>query len=294
LGSAGVTAQVVADDDKAVIQTFLPGGERLEYQDWDKLSENEQHDQAERIGAMIAAIHAVPNPDPRAALAPHCHYHWDIKGDGYAMEQPLLECWDYIESRAAPQGVGGEVVLTHGDLHNKNVLVKLDGSLLPVDLELSGQGHRAFDIAFFFFHWDWFHPTNGYPSLSARQAIARSYLKAAKYPATDADVRDLLWDVEYIVLRIAVLRANHEDIGEARRNMYMFQLPVACELLRGARRGDVALRSAVVDRGLLALSLSLLRNARHVGDLPARGAVDDDGPCSPSFSEHSKVEMVAA
>lgn len=172
--------------------------------------------------------------------------------------------------------------------------MKADGALLAVDLELSGQGHRAFDIAFFFFHWEWFHPTNGYPCLSARQAIARSYLKAASYPATDADVHGLLWDVEYVVLRIAVLRANHEDIGEARRNTYLTQLPLACELLSSARLGDLSLQSAVVARGLLPLSLSLLRNARQVGDLPVRLAVDDDDPCSTSFSEHSKVEMVVA
>jgi len=146
-------------------------------------------------------------------------------------------------------------------LHNKNVIVRPDGSLLAVDLELSGVGHRAFDLAFFFFHWEWFGEA-GYPSLDARKAIVTSYLRAANYPANEADVRNLLWEVEYTLLRIAVLRANHADIGEHRKETYMTQLPLACDLLKKARSGDQLVRNEVVDRGLLPLSFEHLPAAQ--------------------------------
>ena len=92
---------------------------------------------------MVAAIHAVPYPDPSAPLAPHCFYCWYDMPEWYARDPPLLSCWEYLDAREPPPGVGGEVVFTHGDLHLKNLLVSLeDGSLVPVDFELSGRGHR--------------------------------------------------------------------------------------------------------------------------------------------------------
>jgi len=270
LGEVGVTAPVLADDEAAVIQSFMPG-ERMEYQNWTDLTHNMQSDEASRIGAMIAKIHAAPLPDPNGALAPHCHYQWDIKAERFAIAEPLVECWKHIESREAPSGVGGEIVLTHGDLHNKNVLVQADGSLLAVDLELSGLGYRAFDLAFFFFHWEWFG-TSGYPGFGARRAIASSYLNAAQRGVTDADVCDFLWEVEYIILRIALLRTDHADTLKETRDMYMTQLPVACEILKTARSGDQVARDAVIQQGLLPLSLSICREVE--------GKSADDWLCS--------------
>ena len=122
----------------------------------------EDHADARRFGAMVAAIHAVPYPDPSAPLAPHCFYCWYDMPEWYARDPPLLACWEYLDAREPPPGVGGEVVFTHGDLHLKNLLVSLeDGSLVPVDFELSGRGHRASDLAFFFWHWS--------PSFAARK-----------------------------------------------------------------------------------------------------------------------------
>jgi len=262
LGEACVTARVLASDESAVIQEFVPG-QRMEYQNWMDLSEDEQCEEARRIGQMIAAVHAVPLPDPSAPFAPHCFYTWDIKAEKPADEQALLEIWQYIESQEAPSGVAGEIVLTHGDLHNKNVLEKVDGSLLVVDLELSGLGHRAFDLAFFFFHWEWFLAA-GYPSLAARQAIARSYLEASKHPTSDASISELLWEVECVVLRVALLRASHDEIGEEKRVQYRVQLPLACELVKKARHGDQALRKAVVEQGLLPLSFEQLYNEKVI------------------------------
>merc|ERR1719502_325587 len=78
LGEVGVTAPVLAADEAAVVQAFMPG-ERMEYQNWDELSHNMQFDEAKRVGEMVATIHAAKSSDPDGAPAPHCHYQWDIK-----------------------------------------------------------------------------------------------------------------------------------------------------------------------------------------------------------------------
>jgi aminoglycoside phosphotransferase (APT) family kinase protein len=262
LGNASVTAPVLASDEAAVVQAFVLG-ERMEFPTWTDLTPKLQSDEAHRIGAMIAAIHACPQTDPTAQPAPHCFYHWDIKAEKLPIAEPLVACWKYIQCEA-PNGVGGETVVTHGDLHNKNVLVQVDGTLLAVDLELSGLGCRAFDLAFFFYHWEWFG-TSGYPCFAARRAIATSYLTAANYPATDADVCDFLWEVEYVVLRVALLRTDHADLAQETRDMYMVQLPIACEICKRGRADDQDIRRAVIHQGLLPLSLEMCRPAAEDG-----------------------------
>ena len=160
---AGVTAAVLAADEAALVQQFIPSA-RVETTAWRNTLED--HADARRFGAMVAAIHAVPYPDPSAPLAPHCFYCWYDMPEWYARDPPLLSCWEYLDAREPPPGVGGEVVFTHGDLHLKNLLVSLeDGSLVPVDFELSGRGHRASDLAFFFWHWS--------PSFAARNSNLR-------------------------------------------------------------------------------------------------------------------------
>ena len=160
---AGVTAAVLAADEAALVQQFIPSA-RVETTAWRNTLED--HADARRFGAMVAAIHAVPYPDPSAPLAPHCFYCWYDMPEWYARAPPLLSCWEYLDAREPPPGVGGEVVFTHGDLHLKNLLVSLeDGSLVPVDFELSGRGHRASDLAFFFWHWS--------PSFAARNSNLR-------------------------------------------------------------------------------------------------------------------------
>ena len=171
----------------------------------------------------------------------------------YASEPALLSCWEYIEAREPPAGVGGEVVFTHGDLHLKNLLVSLeDGALVPVDFELSGRGHRSFDMAFFFWHWSPDFMANPYPGFAARQAVARAYLAASGLPAYRDDVCELLWAVEYSIPRIALSRANH--VGEAMKQTYVEQLPLACRILRKAAAGDEDVRDAVIEQGILPLA----------------------------------------
>ena len=189
----------------------------------------------------------------------------------YAHEPPLLNCWEYVEAREAPPGVGGEVVFTHGDLHLKNLIVSLeDGGLVPVDFELSGRGHRAFDLAFFFWHWSPNFMARPYPCFVARQAVARAYLAASGLPAYKDDVNDLLWAVEYAIPRIALSRANH--VGEDQKRAYIAQLPLACQILRRAAAGDFEVRDAVVEAGLLPLAES--------GDVPGGDATPFIDLCS--------------
>ncbi|KAH8065033.1 hypothetical protein JL722_1929 [Aureococcus anophagefferens] len=80
---AGVTAAVLAADETALVQQFIPSA-RVETTAWRAGRETgatwrntlEDHADARRFGAMVAAIHAVPYPDPSAPLAPHCFYCW--------------------------------------------------------------------------------------------------------------------------------------------------------------------------------------------------------------------------
>ena len=247
---AGVTAAVLAADEAALVQQFIPSA-RVETTAWRNTLED--HADARRFGAMVAAIHAVPYPDPSAPLAPHCFYCWYDMPEWYARDPPLLSCWEYLDAREPPPGVGGEVVFTHGDLHNKNVLVSLaDGGLVPVDFELSGRGHRAFDLAFFFWHWSPNFVAKPYPCFPARQAVARAYLAASGLPAYRDDVCDLLYAVEYCIPRVALSRANH--VGPDMRQDYLAHLPVACKILRRAAVGDEDVRDAVIEQGILPLA----------------------------------------
>ena len=149
----------------------------------------EDHADARRFGAMVAAIHAVPYPDPSAPLAPHCFYCWYDMPEWYARDPSLLACWEYMEAREPPPGVGGEVVFTHGDLHLKNLLVSLeDGSLVPVDLELSGRGHRASDLAFFFWHWS--------PSFAARNSNLQRDFNGSVCDSFDASASAVLRELD--------------------------------------------------------------------------------------------------
>lgn len=247
-GEAGLTAKVLAADDSAIIQAWREG---LRLADFD---EDSQFSEARRIGRMIAALHAVPVCEANSEPAPHAFYEWDIKADRLKDEPSTTECWKYLNTRQRLDGVGNEIVLNHGDLHNKNVLVQKDGSLLAVDLELSGQACRAFDLAFWNYHWDMFG-TRGYPSFKTRQAIASSYLEASNCSAKESDVRDLMFAIEHEVLRVAVLRTNHSELPEETKAAYMVQLPLACQLLESAKIGDQAVRNAVVEKGLLPFSL---------------------------------------
>merc|ERR1719329_1471934 len=45
----------------------------------------------------------------------------------------MTECWEYLESVDRLSGIGGELVLCHGDLHNKKAAYKLQ---LPVACEM--------------------------------------------------------------------------------------------------------------------------------------------------------------
>ena len=189
----------------------------------------------------------------RLTLSPPGFYCWYDMPEWYAQDPPFLQCWEYLEAREPPPGVGGEVVFTHGDLHNKNVLVSLaDGGLVPVDFELSGRGHRAFDLAFFFWHWSPNFVAKPYPCFPTRQAVARAYLAASGLPAYRDDVCDLLYAVEYCIPRVALSRANH--VGPDMRQDYLAHLPVACKILRRAAVGDEDVRDAVIEQGILPLA----------------------------------------
>ncbi|KAK7230981.1 hypothetical protein SO694_00077184 [Aureococcus anophagefferens] len=205
---AGVTAAVLAADETALVQQFIPSA-RVETTAWRAGRETgatwrntlEDHADARRFGAMVAAIHAVPYPDPSAPLAPHCFYCWYDMPEWYARDPSLLACWEYMEAREPPPGVGGEVVFTHGDLHLKNLLVSLeDGSLVPVDLELSGRGHRASDLAFFFWHWS--------PSFAARNSNLQR-----DFNVGDEDLRDAIIEQGVLALAAAGHAPGDDDAG---------------------------------------------------------------------------------
>jgi len=248
-GEAGVTAAVLAADEGAVIQAWRDGKRVSDF------SQTEQFDAAERIGEMISAIHSVPLCAATELPAPHSFYRHDIKADRRCDDIAMTECWEYLESVDRLNGIGGELVLSHGDLHNKNVLVQPDGSLLAVDLELAGQARRAFDLAFWNYHWEMFGTCTAYPPLSIRCRIARSYLQAATNHVCESDLDDLMFAVEFEVLRVALLRINHSDVDMDKKAAYKLQLPVACELLKQAQGGDEVIRSAIIQKGILPFSL---------------------------------------
>ena len=194
---------------------------------------------------MVAAIHAVPYPDPSAPLAPHCFYCWYDMPEWYARDPSLLACWEYMEAREPPPGVGGEVVFTHGDLHLKNLLVSLeDGSLVPVDLELSGRGHRASDLAFFFWHWSPSFAAKPYPCFAARQAVARAYLAASGLPASRDDVCELLYAVEYCVPRGAGRARERPDVTLGRLPLVSADFGTSDHPSERSRRADACFRNA--------------------------------------------------
>ena len=137
-----------------------------------------------------------------------------------------------------------------GDCHTKNVAVNLDTErLCMVDWDLAEPGPRAADLAFFFWHWGWNgtggDTAAGYPSLVVRRAVVAGYFTQIGYPTDEQSIDEMLFDVEFEVVRVALGRAAHDktrfDPGRV--------LPRMPELFAKADQGDSSLKQQIVEFG---------------------------------------------
>lgn len=200
--------------------------------------------------------------DADAPMTPRCFFAWPevpdwIKGEERIREEakgPLLDVYKYLDSRPDATGVSGEKVFYHGDTHMENMLLQDDGTILAVDLELSGVGPRVADLAFFFWHWDWFHKGgNGdYPSLSVRQSIVHSYLAASGLSTAGQDVQQMLLDIEYEVVRVAMCRLLH--CSNPSTIMVPFMHKALCEADQETSGKQGSMKSYIVEKGIMAVA----------------------------------------
>lgn len=264
IGNAGIGPFVLGSDADALIQPMLPGRWLATWSEWDKQPQQDKVPTATCVGQFLALLHKVP-VDPGTPAAPRYFYHWSavpswIEGDKRLKQdekQALLDVCKFIDQKEVEQAkvkledqtFGAARVLTHGDLHMENILVQNDGSLHAVDLELAGPGPRVSDLAFFFWHWDWpgKNGGGGYPTLAVRQGIVTAYLMASSLDPSPSDVQQLLWEIEWEILRVAICRTTHCKGPNGVMVPLMRDFLVASE-------SDSSVKAKIVEQGVMPMA----------------------------------------
>jgi len=172
------------------------------------------------------------------------------------------------------------LVTGHGDLHPGNILLRVDGPAVLVDLEHCGARTAGADLAYFFAVWGDMFWTAGfapsptqpypYPTLAARQSFAAAYItsrRGAGAVATAGEVEELLYEVERSFARTERLRLmivwaliakgdpKHMLAGAV--SSFLPHLQYSLELLVEASAGAAlaeATRADIVRRGLIVMA----------------------------------------
>lgn len=261
IGLAGLGPELIGADGDAMVQALVPGKWLPSWHEWSKLPKDQQSPSSETIGMFFAAMHRI-KIDTEAPITPRCFGAWPeipkwVECETRICEEakgPLLDVYKYLDSRPDATGVGGEKVFYHGDTHMENMLLQEDGTILAVDLDLSGVGPRVADLAFFFWHWDWFHKggKGGYPSSSVRQSIVHSYLGASGLSTEGRDVQQMLLDIEYEVARVAMCRLTHcEEPSEV---MIPLMHKALCEADEETSGKQGSMKNYIVEQGIMAVA----------------------------------------
>ncbi len=150
-----------------------------------------------RAGAALAGMHAAlaawqPNATHHLASAwtdgagPHGLAWYEERAA--AMQRTLG--WDspadrFAEARAALEGAVFPTTVIHGDFGLHNVLVRRDGTIVPVDLELARLELRAHDLVLTIGKLR--DARAAAPDVEAIEAFARGYAAAAATPITEPE-----------------------------------------------------------------------------------------------------------
>jgi len=104
--------------------------------------------------------------------------------------QPLLPLLPQLtEYPIEPESeVGRRITTIHGDFHSGNMVVRPNGELLAIDLELTYVAWAVIDLAYYL--------ENCCISRAAHRIFAERYLKSSGLPSSPTHVDDLLFDIE--------------------------------------------------------------------------------------------------
>jgi len=194
LAAAGLAPEVVGASKTALVQRWIegapPSGLRL------------QDDGAvERLARFVGKFHSVSfnrgmEETPKARPCDLREFAWLLQRPLSARGLDLILEINRLE-RELPQDNRNELVLTHGDLHYKNML-ECEGRLWVVDLEMVGPRPRSTDLAYLFIMASLKEHTQGfsYPSVETRRQFAAAYLEECGRSNSSADVEALLYSVE--------------------------------------------------------------------------------------------------
>lgn len=138
---------------------------------------------------------------------------------------------------------GKQVVFTHGNIHENNLLSTPEGNTYLIDFETCSVQYAANEIASIFAH-DQF----GCYDIKGKYEFCQAYLTAMEMPSDEKSAGEFLFDVECARLRSSSLSQLLKDVEQKRRNpFHECEDYKKFEMFEQLARENESLKSMIVD-----------------------------------------------